>query len=144
MSTAETENLFQEVFVKSKEFVELFCSLGSARIGYNKTMVTPYMHALVYHVPMFLRKHGSLKQFTGQGVEKTMMMPNASFIRSRINGMEPEMFYYTNIDSQLLNNMKGRKESILNKMMSIGALDCGKQKKKNSFWQHTKHQSIDR
>ena len=28
------------------------------------------MHALVYHVPMFLRKHGSLKQFTGQGFEK--------------------------------------------------------------------------
>ncbi len=70
MSTAETENLFQEVFVKSKEFVELFCSLGSAWIGYNKTRVTPYMHALVYPVLMFLRKHGSLKQFTGQGVEK--------------------------------------------------------------------------
>ncbi len=100
MSTAETENLFQEVFVKSKEFVELFCSLGSARIGYNKTSVTPYMHALVYHVPMFLQKHGSLKQFTGQGVEINNDDAKRIFcIRSRINGMEPEMFYYTNIDS---------------------------------------------
>ena len=69
-STAQTENLLQDVFTKSKEFMELFCSLSSARIGYNKARVSPYMHALIYHLPIFLRDHGSLKQFTGQGVEK--------------------------------------------------------------------------
>ena len=28
------------------------------------------MHALAYHVPVFLKCHSSFKQFTGQGVEK--------------------------------------------------------------------------
>jgi len=28
------------------------------------------MHALSYHVPIFIRDHNSFKQFTGQGVEK--------------------------------------------------------------------------
>lgn len=69
-SIQETENLFQDVSTKTKEFVELFCSLGSTRFGYTKARVTPYMHALVYHVPIFLRDYNSLKQFTGQGVEK--------------------------------------------------------------------------
>lgn len=29
-----------------------------------------YMHTLPYHVPLFIRKFPTLKQFTGQGVEK--------------------------------------------------------------------------
>lgn len=66
----ENENLPLDVLQKSKEFDKLFCSLGGSRVGYNKACVTPYMHTLSYHVPIFIRDHNSFKQFTGQGVEK--------------------------------------------------------------------------
>lgn len=66
----ENGDLSLEVFEKSKEFVELFCSLAEKRVGYNKARVTPYMHALCYHVPCFIKNYKSFKQFTGQGVEK--------------------------------------------------------------------------
>lgn len=37
--------------------------------GYAHTIIiTPYMHSLVYHVPVMLRKHRSLKKFSGQGI----------------------------------------------------------------------------
>ena len=32
--------------------------------------VTPYIHCLVYHVPFFTKKYGTLLRFSGQGVEK--------------------------------------------------------------------------
>ena len=48
----ENENLHLVAEQKSKEFIELFCSLGGTRVGYNKARVTPYMHALSYHVPV--------------------------------------------------------------------------------------------
>ena len=36
--------------------------------GYmQRVIITPYMHTLIYHVPEMLRKHGSLKFFSGQG-----------------------------------------------------------------------------
>ena len=37
--------------------------------GYSQTIIiTPYMHAsLIYHVPALLRRHGSLRLFSGQG-----------------------------------------------------------------------------
>ena len=66
----ENENLVLDVSEKSEEFIELFCSLGGTRVGYNKFQVTPYMHALSYHVPVFIKNHKTFKQFTGQGVEK--------------------------------------------------------------------------
>lgn len=66
----DNPNLYLDVFSRAREFVNLFCSLGSFRIGYNNSRVTPYMHALAYHVPVFLKNHSSFKQFTGQGVEK--------------------------------------------------------------------------
>lgn len=28
------------------------------------------MHVMVYHIPYFIQEHGSIKRFTGQGVEK--------------------------------------------------------------------------
>lgn len=41
------------------------------REGYQPSNVTPYLHILLYHVPFFVSKYGSLSKFTGQGVEKT-------------------------------------------------------------------------
>ncbi|CAH3041501.1 unnamed protein product [Pocillopora meandrina] len=71
----ENGDLNLEVFEKSKEFVEHFCSLGEKRVGYNKARVTPHMHALCYHVPCFIKNHKNynfFQQFTGQGVEKNV------------------------------------------------------------------------
>lgn len=39
--------------------------------GYSQTVIiTPYMHCMIYHAPTMMRKHGSLRHFSGQGVEK--------------------------------------------------------------------------
>ena len=37
--------------------------------GYVQTIIiTPYMHSMIFHVPEMMRKHGSLRFFSGQGV----------------------------------------------------------------------------
>ena len=57
-------------FEKPKQWLELFCSLKKYRTGYENRRVTPYMHIMCYHVPLFIQNHGCFKKFTGQGVEK--------------------------------------------------------------------------
>ena len=57
-------------FDMSKEWVNKFTSLQDKLQGYKRAAVTPYMHALVYHIPIFLQEYNSVKSFTGQGVEK--------------------------------------------------------------------------
>ena len=64
------KDTFETIHMKAKLWIELFCSLGGTRQGYSKDRVTPYMHCLVYHIPYFIKLHGSFKKFTGQGVEK--------------------------------------------------------------------------
>ncbi|CAB3998260.1 Hypothetical predicted protein [Paramuricea clavata] len=59
-----------DVFHKAKKWIELFCSLTLHVFVYRRDHVTPYMHIMCYHVPVFIEKYGSIKQFTGQGVEK--------------------------------------------------------------------------
>ena len=44
-------------------------SMSGTGPGYSQTVIiTPYMHSLVYHVPVMMRKRGSLKMFSGQGI----------------------------------------------------------------------------
>ena len=69
-SVSRNDDFYLQIFETSKDFVYLFLSLGGIRIGYEKKRVTPYMQALVYHVPVFVQKHKNFKQFTGQGIEK--------------------------------------------------------------------------
>ena len=59
-----------QYFTKAKSWINLFTSLRDKRLGYRRADVTPYMHSLVYHIPMFLKTFKSVKLFTGQGVEK--------------------------------------------------------------------------
>jgi len=36
--------------------------------GYMKTIIiTPKVHNMIYHVPQMMKKHGSLRTFSGQG-----------------------------------------------------------------------------
>ena len=56
-------------FERAKGWVNLFTSLRDERIGYKRANVTPYMHAMVYHIPTFFEKYRTVKLFTGQGVE---------------------------------------------------------------------------
>ena len=49
---------------KSKSFLEQFLKI------YETKHVTPYMHALVWHVPEFIELHGKISPFTQQGLEK--------------------------------------------------------------------------
>ena len=57
-------------FEKAKSWVNLFISLRDKRKGYERARITPYIHAMVFHIPKFFRTHKSVKIFTGQGVEK--------------------------------------------------------------------------
>ena len=59
-----------QILFKAKKWISLFTSIqgaGGICDGYSKANVTPYMHCTVYHVPGFMRKHGGIKTFTGQG-----------------------------------------------------------------------------
>ena len=35
--------------------------------GYmQRIVITPYMHSMIFHVPVRMKKHGTLRQFSGQ------------------------------------------------------------------------------
>lgn len=59
-----------DLFLKAKAWIDLFCSLNGKRHGYDQARVTPYMHAMAYYIPYLVKMHGCMKKFTGQGVEK--------------------------------------------------------------------------
>ena len=65
-----TPDTTDRYFTRAEDWVNLFTSLKDKRLGYKRANVTPYMHSLVYHIPIFLRKFKSVRLFTGQGVEK--------------------------------------------------------------------------
>ncbi|CAB4006241.1 Hypothetical predicted protein [Paramuricea clavata] len=65
-----TSDMSNTAFEKAKQWLELFCSIKKDRTGYENQRVTPYMHIMCYHVPLFMQNHGCFKKFTGQGVEK--------------------------------------------------------------------------
>lgn len=69
-TTSDSNDFHLQIFENTKAFINLFISLGGLRIGYEKKRVTPYMHALVYHVPIFIKNYKNFKHFTGQGIEK--------------------------------------------------------------------------
>lgn len=53
-----------EVHMECKTFLKMFTAL------YHASMVTPYMHIMVHHVPDLIRRHGELCKFNQQAVEK--------------------------------------------------------------------------
>ncbi len=59
-----------------KKWMVLFKSV------YQTKHVTPYMHALMHHVPEFIRLHGSLVKFNQQGLEKLNQNQTKDFYRA--------------------------------------------------------------
>jgi len=49
---------------------------------YQTKDVTPYIHALLNHVPEFIRLHGNLISFTQQGLEKLNDVSTKEFQRA--------------------------------------------------------------
>lgn len=76
-----------DFFEKAKSWVNLFISLRDKRKGYERARIAPYIHARVFHIPKFFRTHKSVNIFTGQGVEKTMIMQETLHYVNQINGI---------------------------------------------------------
>ena len=70
----------QDYFV-AKNWVQLFLSLAGKCKGYDRARVTPYMHAMVYHIPKFLTNYQTVKVFTGQGVERNNDVARSTVLR---------------------------------------------------------------
>jgi hypothetical protein len=68
-----SEEIIRTYFCKAQEWINLFVKLGDKWFGYTTSKVTPYMHAMIYHVLTFLKTYRTVKIFSGQGVQKTMM-----------------------------------------------------------------------
>lgn len=66
----------EEFSRKTKLWLELFLSV------YHTKHVTPYMHALVWHVLEFLNLYGTICPFTQQGLEKLNNKTIKDFFRS--------------------------------------------------------------
>lgn len=47
------------------EFINVFCSLGDKRLNNTKERVAPYMHTILYHVPIIIKKISTTKKFSG-------------------------------------------------------------------------------
>ena len=62
-SEALTEAEISKFATDVKSWLQLFLQV------YHTKHVTPYMHALVAHMPEFLRTYGAITPFTQQGVE---------------------------------------------------------------------------
>ena len=55
---------YSSLSIQAKQWVQLFLSIKEE--GHQKKYVTPYMHAMVYHVPNIICQYGNLKQFSCQ------------------------------------------------------------------------------
>lgn len=85
------------------------------------------MHALVYYVPLFMKKYTSVKPFTGQGVEKTMTWPEMLFSTSRTRELLLLISYNWNFD-----NGSCVRGNVLNGNIPRNMMLTGRQKSKRN------------
>ena len=56
-------------FVQALSWGKEMVAMSGSGPGYcQKVIITPYMHCLIYHVPVMMQRHGSLRRFSGQGI----------------------------------------------------------------------------
>ena len=56
---------------------KLFLTLSGHYEGHQRRNITPYMHAMVYHVPQMMKEFRNIKQFSGQGTHTILYKPEA-------------------------------------------------------------------
>ena len=71
-----TEEKITKFQADSKKFVDDFVTIYLAK------HVTPYMHCMMHHVSEFMALHGSIVEFTQQGLEKYNDLMTKDFFRS--------------------------------------------------------------
>ncbi len=64
-----TEAQIQSYFAEAKDWTIKYRELSHELEGFDT--ITPYVHIMMYHVPRILKQYGTLKSFSGQGLEKT-------------------------------------------------------------------------
>ena len=79
--TAPSQEMINGYFEKAQEWINMFISLRDKAIGYKKANITPYMHAMVYHVPQFFEAFKTIKSFTGQVVERNNDIARTTVLR---------------------------------------------------------------
>ena len=82
--------------------------------------MTPYMHALCYHVPCFIKNYKSFKQFTGQGVEKNNDDAKRIFFQKSNKWDAARDVLQLEEDNRPFIIVKGRRENMKNKTMNTG------------------------
>lgn len=71
LNTDMTDDGITEFETKALNWGKQMVDMSGSGPGYKHTVIiTPYMHILIHHIPYMLRRHGSLRIFSGQGVEK--------------------------------------------------------------------------
>jgi len=58
--------MINDYFHKAKEWMIKDKRVSYKRVSYKRSNVTSYMHAVVYHIPIFLQNYKTIKLFTGQ------------------------------------------------------------------------------
>ena len=61
---------------RTKDWLELFLTV------YNKTTVTPYMHAFVFHLHEFVHLYKDINAFNCQGLEKLNDISTGHYFKS--------------------------------------------------------------
>ena len=65
---------------QAKDWATLMVQMSGSGPGYlHETIITPYMHALVFHVPTMIKMHGSLRQFSGQGIDSVTITSDIGY-----------------------------------------------------------------
>lgn len=80
-----TDVLIKQFESKSRLFVDDFVRL------YPSKHVTPYMHCMMNHVHEFMKSHGSILQFTQQGIEKYNDVMTKDYFRSTSHHKESSL-----------------------------------------------------
>ena len=67
-SLVQTLQIKSMSFQQARDWGGYLSRMAGSGPGYTaETIITPYIHTMVYHVPTMMRNHGSLKYFSGQG-----------------------------------------------------------------------------
>ena len=80
------------------------------------------MHALSYHVPVFIKNHKTFKQFTGQGAEKNNDDANRIFFQKPNKWNAARDVLQLEAQQQASITVKGKREN-MKKTMNTGVVE---------------------